>query len=58
VPLPRPINDAHSAAPDFFQNVIIPYSPIGVAYVELAKHVIKGFLDLGGLGVFANALGE
>src|SRR4029077_18126067 len=42
--LPRSINDAHSPAPDFFKNLIIAYTPIGVAYIEFPEQIIKRFL--------------
>src|SRR4029450_10055716 len=42
--LPRPINDPHSSAPDFFQNLIITYTPIGVTYIEFPEQIIKRFL--------------
>src|SRR4030095_1942651 len=41
--LPRAINDAHSAASDFFQNLIITYAPIGVTYLKFPEQVIKRF---------------
>jgi hypothetical protein len=43
MPLPRPINYPHPTAPDFFQNLIISYTPIGVTYIEFPEHVIKRF---------------
>jgi hypothetical protein len=43
MPLPRPINDAHPATPDFFENLIIAYAPISVTYVEFPEHIIKRF---------------
>src|SRR5262249_38487607 len=46
MPLSRPINDAHPTAPDFLQNLIIPYSPNSIARIELAEHVIKRFIWL------------
>ena len=42
----RTINDAYAAAPDFFKDLIIAYSPLGVPYIEFAKHVLKRFLRL------------
>jgi len=44
MPLARPINDAHPAAPDFFKDLIIPYAPIGITYIEFPEQVIKRFL--------------
>jgi hypothetical protein len=44
VSLSRPINDAHPAAPDLLQNLIIAYSPIGVTPIDFAEHVIKRFI--------------
>jgi hypothetical protein len=43
MPLSRPINYPHPAAPDFFQNLIIAYAPFGIAYIEFSEHVIKRF---------------
>jgi hypothetical protein len=43
VPLPGPINDAHAAASDFFQNLIIAYAPIGVTYVKFTEQIVKRF---------------
>jgi len=34
VPLPRAINDAHAAAADLFENLIITQPPIGVAHID------------------------
>jgi hypothetical protein len=42
--MPRPINDAYAAAPDFFKDLIIAYSPLGIPYIEFAKHVLKRLL--------------
>jgi hypothetical protein len=44
MPLPRPINEPHPAAPYFFQNLIIAHPPIGIAHIEFAEHVIKRFI--------------
>ena len=65
MPLPRPINHAHPTAPDFFNDLIVAYAPIGVTYIEFSKQVIKRFLfrrSFGGQIAFmpidANACGE
>jgi hypothetical protein len=39
----RPINDAYAAAPDFFQNLIIAHSPLGITHIEFSKHVLERF---------------
>ena len=39
----RPINHADPTAPDFFQNLIIAYSPLGVLHVEFSEHILKRF---------------
>src|SRR2546421_2811245 len=43
----RPINVPYAAAPDFFQNLIIAYSPLGVLDFEFAEYVRKRFLRPG-----------
>jgi hypothetical protein len=42
----RPINDAYSTVPDFFQNLIIAYSPLGIPHIEFSEHVLERFLRL------------
>jgi hypothetical protein len=43
VPLPRAINNAHPATPDFFQNLIITQPPIGVAQVDFTERILERF---------------
>jgi hypothetical protein len=40
------INYAHSAAPDFFQDLIIPDPPIGIADVDFIEHFLESFRTL------------
>jgi hypothetical protein len=47
--LTRAINDAHAAAPDFFQDLIIPNAPIGIANIDLIENRLQR------LGVFSFA---
>src|SRR4029453_254469 len=42
--LPRPINNAHTTAPDFFKNLIITDAPVGVTHIKFPKQIIKRFL--------------
>ena len=42
-PVSRPINDAYATASDFFENLVITYSPLGVPHIEFSKHVLKRF---------------
>ena len=44
VPLPRAINDAHAAAPDLFENLVITQPPIGVAHIDSSEHVLERFM--------------
>src|SRR6267378_8335108 len=44
----RPINVPYAAAPDFFQKLIIAYSPLGVLDIEFAEYVRKRFFRPGG----------
>src|SRR5262249_10005878 len=46
MPLSRPINYAHPAAPDFSQNLIIAKKPLRIGQIEFAEHVIQGFFSL------------
>jgi len=39
----RPINVPYAAAPDFFQNLVIAYSPLGVPHIEFSENVLKRF---------------
>ena len=41
MPLSRPINNAHPAASDFFENLIIAQPPIGVVHINFAQQVIQ-----------------
>src|SRR5206468_1526423 len=38
-----PINHAHPATPDFFQNLIIAESPISVAQLNLTEYILQRF---------------
>jgi hypothetical protein len=42
----RPINDAYAAVPDFFENLITAYSPIGVSHIDFSEHVLKRLFSL------------
>jgi hypothetical protein len=42
--MPRPINNAYAPVPHFFKDLIIAYSPLGIPYIEFAKHVLKRLL--------------
>src|ERR671918_2712055 len=46
MPLPGTINDAHSAASDFFQDLIFAQPPIGVAHFNFTEHVLERFICL------------
>ena len=41
VPLPRAINNAHPATPDFFQNLIIAQSPIGILHGNFTEYILE-----------------
>src|ERR671919_844420 len=41
--LPGPINDAHSAAPNFFPNLIFAQPPISIAYLNFTEHLRERF---------------
>ena len=43
ISLARAIDDAHSAAPDFLQNLIIAEAPTSFRKIDLFKHVLQGF---------------
>src|SRR4029077_14474370 len=45
MPLSRAIDDTHSAAPNFFQNLIIPEKPISIRTMDVAEQVIERWLD-------------
>ena len=45
MPLSRPINYAHPAASDFFQNLIIAQKPIPVLTLNFAEQVVQRWLD-------------
>ncbi|KAF5407148.1 MAG: hypothetical protein Udaeo2_27760 [Candidatus Udaeobacter sp.] len=42
----RPVNNAYAVAPDFFKDLIIAYSPLGIRHIKFAKHVLERFLRL------------
>src|SRR5882757_5266366 len=58
MPLSRPINNAHPAASDFFQNLIIAQQPICVETVDLAEQVIQRWLVRRMVAVGFNTRGE
>jgi hypothetical protein len=39
----RPIDNAYAASPNFFENLVIGYSPLGVLHIEFAEHLRKRF---------------
>src|SRR6202008_1647554 len=39
--LARAIDDAHSTAPDFFQDLIVANPPIGIAHVDYMENLLK-----------------
>ena len=43
VPLTRAINNAHPAAADLFEDLIVAKSPIGITHIDLAEHVFERF---------------
>ncbi len=56
--LSRPVNDAHPAAPDLFQNLIVPDVPIGIEHADFAEHVIQRFIRAIAVSISADALCE
>src|SRR6266446_9003501 len=58
MPLSRPINDAHSAASNFFQNLIITQEPIPVVTINLAQRVVQRGLDWRLLAIGVNTRGK
>jgi hypothetical protein len=42
----RPINNAYAAALDFFENLKIPNSPLGVLNIEFAENFLKRLFRL------------
>jgi hypothetical protein len=42
----RSINDAYTATPNFLQDLIIAYSPLGILQIKLAEYVLKRFFRL------------
>jgi hypothetical protein len=44
MPLPRAVNNAHPAATDLFENLIVADAPIGVTNIKLSQQVIECFL--------------
>src|ERR1700756_4357151 len=45
MPLSRAIDDTHSTAPNFFQNLVVPEKPIAILTVDFAEHVVERWLD-------------
>src|SRR5207247_6304338 len=58
MPLSGPINDAHPAASDFFQNLIFAQVPIRVGSVNFTQQVIERLLGLRAIAVGANTRRE
>src|SRR6266480_5335490 len=58
MPLSSSINNAHPAASDFFQNLIIAQQPICVVIMDLAEQVIQRWLVRCMLAVGVNTRGE
>src|SRR5438067_11092325 len=58
MPLARPMNYSHSAAPDFFQNLIIAYQPIRVRSGNSAEQVIQRCLGLRLVAIRVNTCGK
>src|SRR2546429_608327 len=58
MPLSRPINHAHSAASDFFQNLIVAQVPICVGSVNSAEQIIECFLGPRAIAVGVNTRRE
>src|SRR5690348_10087450 len=56
--LPRAIDYAHSAASDFFQNLIIAKEPIGVGSINFSEHLLERLFDLRMAAVAADADGN
>src|SRR5438270_1472426 len=46
MPLSRPVNDAHPATPDFFQNLVITEPPIDVAHVDFIEDALERLVIL------------
>jgi hypothetical protein len=55
MPLACPVNNTHPAAPDFLQDLIVPYAPIGVTYLKFPEHIVQRF---GLLSISSYTLGE
>src|SRR2546430_922589 len=58
MPLSGPINHAHPAASDFFQNLIVAQVPICVGSVNFTQQVIERFLGLRAIAVGVNTRRE
>jgi len=56
--MPRPINDAYAATSDFFKDLIVAYSPLGIPYIDFAKQVLKRLLRVTRRGWSAQTLGK
>src|SRR5262249_55931425 len=46
VSLARAINDAHTATPDFLQDLIVANAPISIAHIDLIEHRLQRFRGL------------
>src|SRR5262245_61728676 len=58
MPLACAINYAHSAASNFFQDLIIPEPPVSILTMDVAEQVIERWLDLRILAVTVKAPGK
>src|SRR5579885_1791184 len=43
MPLTRSINDAHAAAADFLQDLIIADVPVGILHIDFAEQIVERF---------------
>src|SRR4051794_1964733 len=58
MPLSRAIDDTHSAASDFFQNLIIPEKPIALLTVNVSQQVFQRRFDRRMLPIAINPRGK
>src|SRR5690242_19322023 len=56
--LPRAIDHAHSAASDFYQDLIIAQEPIGVGSINSSQRLLERLFDLGMVAVRADTDGN
>src|SRR5689334_20356759 len=56
--LPSAIDHAHSAASDFFQNLIIAQEPICVGSINCSQHLLECLLDVRMVAVGADTDGN